>query len=135
MIYIFIFIYSWLLGLILFINFNYVRILSYFYLLSFCLISFFILLILNKSILWYQIIYKFYSIDYLYISYIIGIDSISISFILLCSFIIIFCFLLYWYLNYQHNFYSFILFFSLWILINIFASLDLFFFLFFLKGL
>lgn len=108
--------------------------LAYFYLLSYFLICLFLILILNKSIIWYQIIYKFYTIDYLYISYIIGIDGISISFIMLSVFIIIFCFLIYWNLNYLFKFYSFILFFSLWVLINIFSSLDLFFFYIFFEG-
>jgi len=112
-----------------------VRILSFFYFISFYLISLYILIILNKSIIWYQIIYKFYTLNYLYISYIIGIDNISISLILLCAFIIIFCFLLYWYLKYQNTFFSFLLFFSLWLLMNIFASLDLFFFFIFFEGI
>jgi len=135
MIYIFFFLYTWILGFILYSNYNYLRVFGYFYFISYFLLSLFLLLILNKSILWYQIIYKFYTIKYLYISYIIGIDGISISFILLCSFIILFCFLLYWYLNYQFNLYSFLLFFSLWTLVNIFASLDLFFFYIFFEGI
>lgn len=135
MLYIFFFLYSWILGFILYNNYNYLRLFSYFYFLSYFIISLFILLIINKSILWYQIIFKFYTINYLEISYIIGLDGISISLILLCSFIILFCFLLYWYLNYQLNIYSFILFFSLWILINIFSSLDLLFFYIFFEGI
>jgi proton-translocating NADH-quinone oxidoreductase chain M len=134
MLYFIIFIYTWILGFILYSNFNLIRLLSYFYFLVYFLLSLFILLILNKSIIWYQIIFKFYTISFIDISYIIGIDGISISFILLCSFIILFCFLLYWYLNYLLNFYSFILFFSLWVLINIFASIDLVFFYIFFEG-
>lgn len=135
MLYLLLFIYTWFLGIIFFLNFNLVRLLSYFYFLGYFLIALFILLLLNKSILWYQLIYKFYTLDLFFISYIIGLDGISISFILLSSFIIIFCFLLYWYLNYQFNLYSFILFFSLWVLVNIFASLDLFFFYIFFEGI
>ena len=131
MLYFLIFIYTWLLGLIIYSSCNNIRLLSYFYFLSYLILTFFILTLLNKSIIWYQIIFKFYTINYLDISYIIGIDGISIYFILLCSFIITTCSLLYWYLNYQYNFYSFILFFSLWILINVFGSIDLFFFLYF----
>lgn len=134
MLYFIIFIYTWILGFILYSNFNLIRLLSYFYFLVYFLLSLFILLILNKSIIWYQIIFKFYTISFIDISYIIGIDGISISFILLCSFIILFCFLLYWYLNYLLNFYSFILFFSLWVLVNIFASIDLVFFYIFFEG-
>jgi len=135
LLYIILFIYCWILGFILYLNYNIVRLLTYFYFLSYFLICLFLLLILNKSIIWYQIIYKFYTVDYLYISYIIGIDGISISFILLSVFIILFCFLIYWHLNYLFNFYSFLLFFSLWILINIFSSLDLFFFYIFFEGI
>ena len=135
MLYLLLFIYTWFLGIIFFLNFNLVRLLSYFYFLGYFLIALFVLLILNKSILWYQLIYKFYTLDLFFISYIIGIDGMSISFILLSSFIIIFCFLLYWYLNYQFNLYSFILFFSLWVLVNIFSSLDLFFFYIFFEGI
>jgi len=134
MLYFIIFIYTWILGFILYSNFNLVRLLSYFYFLIYFLFALFTLLILNKSIIWYQIIFKFYTISFIDISYIIGIDGISISFILLCSFIILFCFLLYWYLNYLLNFYSFILFFSLWVLVNIFASIDLVFFYIFFEG-
>lgn len=135
MIYIFFFIYTWILGFMLYNNYNFLRIAGYFYFLSYFLFCLFILLILNKSILWYQIIYKIYTIKYIYISYILGLDGISISFILLCSFIILFCFILYWYLNYQYNIYSFLLFFSLWVLVNIFASLDLIFFYIFFEGI
>ena len=135
MLYLILFIYTWLLGFILYSNFNIVRLLSYFYFLAYLIFSLFLILILNKSVIWYQIIFKFYTVDFLNISYIIGLDGISISFILLSSFIIVFCCLLYWYLNYQVNFYSFVLFFSLWILVNIFASLDLFFFYIFFEGI
>jgi len=135
MIYIFFFFYTWILGFIIYNNYNYLRIFGYFYFISYFLLCLFLMLIINKSILWYQLIFKFYTINYIYISYIIGLDGISISFILLCAFIILFCFLLYWYLNYQYNIYSFLLFFSLFILVNIFASLDLFFFYIFFEGI
>ena len=135
MIYLIIFLYSWLFALTLYTNFNYVRILSFFYFISFFVLNIFLLLILNKSVIWYQYLYKFLTLNYIYISYIVGLDNISICLILLCSFIIIFCFLLYWYLNYQFSLYSFILFFSLWVLINIFASMDLFLFFIFFEGI
>jgi len=135
MIYLILFCYSWIFGLIIYNNYNYVRILNYFYLINIFLISFFILIIMNKSIFWYQLVYKFNTLNYIYLSYIIGIDNISICLILLCAFIIVFCLLLYWYLNYQYTLYSFTLFFSLWILINIFGSIDLFFFFIFFEGI
>lgn len=135
MIYFILFFYTWVFGFMLYNNYNYLRILGYFYFIIFFLISLYLIIILNKSILWYQIILKFYTIKFINISYIIGLDGISISFILLCSFIILFCFLLYWYLNYQFNNYLILLYFSLWILINIFASLDLFMFYIFFEGI
>lgn len=135
MIYFILFFYTWVFGFMLYNNYNYLRILGYFYFIILFLISLYLIIILNKSILWYQIILKFYTIKFINISYIIGLDGISISFILLCSFIILFCLLLYWYLNYQYNNYLILLYFSLWILINIFASLDLFMFYIFFEGI
>lgn len=130
-----IFIYSWLLGLILYFNFNIIRLLSYFYFTSFYLIILFSLLLINKSIIWYQIIFKFYTFNYFNISYIIGLDGISLSFILLCSFILTIRLLLNWYLNYLFNIYSLTLFLSLLLLLNIFASIDLFFLYIFFEGI
>lgn len=135
MIYFILFFYTWIFGFMLYNNYNFLRILGYFYFFSLFLICLYLIIILNKSIIWYQVILKFYTIKFINISYIIGLDGISISFILLCSFIILFCFLLYWYLNYQYNNYSILLYFSLWILINIFASLDLFMFYIFFEGI
>jgi len=135
MFYYLIYIYIWILGFIIYSNYNYLRLFTYFYFLMFFILSLFMLLIINKSILWYEIIFKFYTIDFLEISYIIGLDGIAISFILLSAFIILFCFLLYWNLNYKMNIYSFLLFFSLWVLLNIFSSLDLFFFYIFFEGI
>lgn len=135
MLYYLIYIYIWILGFIIYSNYNYLRLFTYFYFLVFFILSLFLLIIINKSILWYDIILKFYTISFLEISYIIGLDSIAISFIILSSFIILFCFLLYWNLNYKMNIYSFLLFFSLWVLLNIFSSLDLIFFYIFFEGI
>jgi proton-translocating NADH-quinone oxidoreductase chain M len=61
-----------------------------------------------------------------------GFDILSLNLILLSSFLLIFCYLIYWNLKYKSVYYYFILSFSLWILINVFSSLDFFyFFLFF----
>lgn len=115
--------------------FNYTRILAYFIFINIILITWFLLLIFNKTIIWYQTILNIYSINYLQISYIIGLDGISIFFLLLCSLLITFCYIIYWNLSYKLNLYTFTLFFSLFILINTFASLDLFIFFFFFEGI
>ena len=133
--YTFFFFYTLILCFIFYNNYNYIRILSFFYFLSFFLFSLFLTLNINKSIFGYQIILKYYSLFFFEISYTFGIDSISIFFIILCCFIIIFCLLLFWYLKYLFNLYVFFLFLSLFILINIFSSLDLFFFFVFFESI
>ncbi len=80
-------------------------------------------------------IIKFYTINYLQISYIIGIDGISISFIIICSLLILLCYVIYWFLSYKINLYTFCLILSLFLLINTFASLDLFLFFIFFEGI
>lgn len=115
--------------------FNYIRLLTLFLFSLIFLITWFLILIYNKYILWYQFILKFYTINYLQISYIIGIDSLSIFFIVICSFLLLLCYLIYWYLSYKLNLYTFSLLFSLFLLINTFASLDLFLFFIFFESI
>lgn len=133
MLYLLIFIYTWIFGIIIYFNYTLIRVLNYFYFILYFIITLFLLIIINKSIIWYQFIYKFYTIDYFYISYIIGIDGLSIFLIVLSVFIILSCFLLYYYIKYFYKLYSVLLFLSLWILINIFSLLDLFLFFFFFE--
>lgn len=76
------------------------------------------------------LLFKFFS-NFLYYRY----DGISIYLILLCSFLLMYCFLIYWYLKYKINLYSFSLFISLWLLLNVFSSLDLFFFYIYFEGI
>ena len=131
-IYIFLFFYLFLISFIIIFFLNYIRLFTYFLFSLIFIISWFVILIFNKSILWYQVILKFYTIDYLQISYIIGIDGLSIFFISICALLILLCYVIYWFLSYKINLYSFTLLFSLYLLINTFASLDLFlFFIFF----
>lgn len=130
--YIFLFFYLFLISFIVIFFLNYIRLFSYFLFSLIFIISWFIILIFNKSILWYQLILKFYTIDYLQISYIIGIDGLSVFFIIICALLILLCYIIYWFLSYKINLYSFTLIFSLYLLINTFTSLDLFlFFIFF----
>lgn len=133
--YLYIFIYLSIIIFIVIFFSNYIRLFSYYFFCLIFLITFFLLLIYNKSILWFQLIIKFYTIDYLQISYIIGIDNISIFFMIICSFIILVCYLIYWYLSYKINLYSFTLIFTLFLLLNTFASLDLFIFFIYFESI
>lgn len=112
----------------------YIRILGYFSLIYLYILCFFLVIVFNKSITWYQVLFNFYNFSFLQISYIIGIDGLSIYFILLCSFLLMYCLLIYWFLKYKINLYIFTLLLSLWLLLNIFASLDLFFFYIYFEG-
>jgi len=106
-------------------------ILYYLFNLFFCFIIFFNIFY-NKSIYWYQYILTFYKSLFFNIELTWGFDILSLNLILLSSFLLLFCFLSYWNLKYKSIYYYFILNFSLWILINVFSSLDFFyFFLFF----
>lgn len=131
----FIFYSYWIMVFFIFYSYSYLRLISYFSFNIIYLLTLFLVVIFNKSIIWYQFIFKFYTINALQISYIIGLDGLSIYFILLCSFLLMYCFLAYWFLKYKINFYSFTLFLSLWLLLNIFASADLFFFYIFFEGI
>jgi proton-translocating NADH-quinone oxidoreductase chain M len=69
---------------------------------------------------------------FFYLSSIFGFDVLSVFFFILSSFLIFFCFLVYWYLRYLVDFYIFILFLSFIFLCIVFFSLDFFiFFIFF----
>lgn len=113
----------------------YVRVLSYFSLIVLFLLTLFLFFVFNKSLVWYQVIYNFYYSHFLQISYIIGIDSLSIFFVVLSSFLLMYCFLIYWFLKYKVNFYAFVMLFSLFLFVNVFSSLDLFFFYIYFEGI
>jgi NADH-quinone oxidoreductase subunit M len=115
-----------------FFSFNYMRTFGFFFFSFLLLLSLYCLFFFNKMLFCYQIIIKFFTLDFLNISYILGFDGISVLFLLLSCLLLWLCFLFYWFLRYRFFLYNFLLFFSLWILINIFLSLDFFiFFLFF----
>ncbi len=135
LLYLSLFFYIFFIAFILIFFLNYIRLLVFYFFSLVFLITWFILLIYNKSILWYQFIIKFYTINYLQISYIIGVDGISIFFLIICSFLILLCYLIYWFLAYKMNLYAFCLILSLFILINTFASVDLFLFFIFFEGI
>ena len=106
-------------------------ILYYLFNLFFCLIFFFNIFY-NKSIYWYSYILTFYKALFFNIDLTWGFDILSLNLILLSVFLLLICFLCYWNIKYKSIYYFFILNFSLWILLNVFSSLDFFyFFLFF----
>lgn len=94
----------------------------------------FLLVSLNKSILWYHFLFSFYSHDAFQVTYMIGIDSFSIYFIILCVFILMYCLVIYWNLKYKINLYIFLLFVSMFIFVNIFSSIDMVYFYVFFEA-
>jgi NADH-quinone oxidoreductase subunit M len=135
------FIYYWLLYFIIWIiivsfliSSMYTRVISYYLLAVIFLLSLFMIIMYNKSIVWYQIIFKFYDFFPFYINNIIGIDGISIFFLTLCIFLLLHCLFIYWYLRYKINLYCFLLLSVLWLLINLFSSLDLLLFYIYFEG-
>lgn len=134
MIYWFLFIFIWIVGLFLFFANHTLRLFSYAIFIFIFIFIFYLLLNYNKSILWYQIIFLFFNLVALQISYIIGIDGVSLLFIILCVFLLMYCLLSYWFVKYKVNLYIFTLLFSLWLLLNIFTSLDFFFFYVYFEG-
>lgn len=112
-----------------------IRIFSYFSLSFIFILVLFLLFLFNKSVLWYQLIFKFYTLSILGVLYAIGIDGLSFFLIILCVFILIYCLLAYWFLKYKVSLYSYFMLFSLWLLLNVFASLDLFFFYIYFEGI
>lgn len=127
--------YSWFFLLWILISINFIRILSYFYFLLVLILILLFFSFFNKSILWYQLVLKFYKIDLLNISYTYCIDSISIFLVLISAFILCLCFLSYWFLRYKISLYSFMLLFSLWVLNNVFTVSDFFLFYFFFESI
>jgi proton-translocating NADH-quinone oxidoreductase chain M len=89
---------------------------------------------LNKFIYLYQILVKVYKFIYFNISFIIGIDGLAITLIILSFTIILICFLIHWHLKYKIILYYFILFLLSAFLLNLFLTVDLFFFYIFFEG-
>lgn len=116
-------------------SYNYLRLFTLFFF-SFLFLSFFFLgLLLNEGLLWYQLFIEYQRYLLPNFSYIFAIDSFSLAFVILCCFLLLLCFLAFWELKYQMNFYSFLMLFSLWILCNVFTSSDLFVFYIFFEAI
>jgi NADH:ubiquinone oxidoreductase subunit 4 (subunit M) len=90
---------------------------------------------LNKSLFWYQLVFNFFSLTFFNVSFMIGVDGISAFMVSLCSFLLFLCFLFFWNLRYKIRLYIFMLFCALWILFNVFLSLDFFFFYVFFEAI
>lgn len=128
----FILLFFWLNFFIYFLASNILRIWNYYILSFFFIIILLLNIFFNKTIYWYQYILTFYKQLFFNIDFTWGFDILSLNLILLCSFLLLFCYLCYWHLKYLAIYYYFLLNFSLWILINVFSSLDFFnFFIFF----
>lgn len=112
---------------------NILRIFFYYF---FCISFLFILLLnifYNKSIFWYQFLFTYYKSLFFNLDLTWGFDILSLNLILLSIFLLIICFLCFWHLKYKSIFYFYLLSFSLWILINVFSSLDFFYFFIFFE--
>lgn len=111
---------------------NILRLINYYIFNLFFIIILFLNIFYNKSIYWYQYIITYYKQLFFNIDFTWGFDILSLNLILLSSFLLLFCYFSYWHLKYRSIYYFFLLNFSLWILINVFSSLDFFnFFIFF----
>lgn len=131
----FFFFICWFILIFFLLSYNYVRIFSFYLFIFFFLFTFIFLLVFNKILIFYQFIYTFHEMNILKICYVFAIDGISIFFLILSSFLLMFCFLIYWYLRYCFSLYICLLFFSLWILFNVFSSLDIFLFYIFFEAI
>jgi proton-translocating NADH-quinone oxidoreductase chain M len=128
----FILLFFWFNFLIYFLLPNLLRIWNYYIFSLFFILILFLNIFFNKTIFWYQFLITYYKQLFLNIDFTWGFDILSLNLILLCSFLLLFCYLCYWNLKYMALYYFFLLNFSLWILINVFSSLDFMnFFVFF----
>jgi proton-translocating NADH-quinone oxidoreductase chain M len=128
----FLILYFWFNILVYFLLPNLLRLWNYYILSIFFILILILNVFLNKTIYWYQYLLTFYKQLFFNIDFSWGFDILSLNLILLCSFLLLFCYLCYWHLKYMAIYYFFLLNLSLWILINVFSSLDFFnFFIFF----
>ena len=111
---------------------NVLRLVFYYIFNLFFILILFLNIFYNKSVYWYTYMITYYKQLFFNIDFTWGFDILSLNLILLCAFLLLFCYLSYWNLKYRSVYYFFLLNFSLWTLINVFSSLDFFnFFVFF----
>jgi NADH-quinone oxidoreductase subunit M len=124
----------------LFINFlfffnNWYRLFSFYFFFVNLLSIIFIFVVFDKAVFWFQLICEFYRFQNLNITYILGVDFLSLILILLSSFLLLCCFLINWNLKYLQRYYIFLLLFTLLLFINVFLSLDFFYFFIFFEAI
>jgi NADH:ubiquinone oxidoreductase subunit 4 (subunit M) len=83
----------------LFINFlfffnNWYRLFSFYFFFVNLLSIIFIFVVFDKAVFWFQLICEFYRFQNLNITYILGVDFLSLILILLSSFLLLCCFLI-----------------------------------------
>jgi proton-translocating NADH-quinone oxidoreductase chain M len=88
----------------------------------------------QKSAIHFQFLKSITHLDFWNFSYLIGLDGLSLSLLILSTFLILFCTLNYWHLRYQMPLYLFCLALSLWFLLNVFTILDFMLFFFFFEA-
>lgn len=100
------------------------------------ILSLIYLLIFDKTSGVFQFVYNIPLFESLNISYVIGIDGISIFLIILTTFLISICILVSWEsIEVNFKYFVILLFLTEFLLINAFSMLNLFFFLYFLRVL
>ena len=115
-------------------SYNRLRLFTYFFLLLFFLMTLSLLILYDKSITWYIGRLEIFKWSFYGISYYLGLDSISIFLMVLSAFLLVFCFLIYWFLRYKINLYASMMLLTLWILLNVFSCIDLFIFYIFFEA-
>jgi NADH-quinone oxidoreductase subunit M len=130
----------WFIALHIIYIHNNIRLWGYMVFIFFFVYFWYLLLLYNKSILWYQIIFNFYQTEWGLIitdniQYICGIDGIALLFILLCTFLLMYCLMSYWFVRYKINLFILLLLFALWLLLNVFTSMNFFFFYVYFEGI
>lgn len=117
-------------------SYSYIRFFSFLYLSIFFIIFIYLFFIFNKSIFWYQLILTSYvKLKFFNFYYVAGIDGISIFFIILSAFILLCCLVAYWFLKYRLYLYISLLLLSLWILFNLFTTLNFIYFYVFFEAI
>ena len=113
---------------------NYLRNSTYFTINFSIILSISVLLFFDQAYTWYIFYLKVARASYANSTYSFGIDNLSIFLVLLSCFLLIICLLLYWFMKYKVTLYTLTLLLSVWLLLNVFTILDLFFFFFFFEA-
>jgi proton-translocating NADH-quinone oxidoreductase chain M len=115
-------------------NKNFIRLTTFFtlnFILIFCLS---ILLLFDLCYNWYQLYLKISRGSYDNVTYGFAVDNLSVFLVILSSFLLVICLLIYWFMRFKITIYTSTLLLSIWLLLNVFTILDLFFFFVFFEG-